>query len=496
MTWNCVERPCRFFFVYHALLGATHFGDWWGVPFPKWFCGFHSESIRWCWNQEELENAGQVLFEKFRSNANFGRGIRKKWVSNKEKANELFRQFEQKSVNRFSDAELVWFANQMLIPLGPTWSIGGIWDIFDLTLETLIRSELAKEIDPKTKPTEFREALGLLTAPPEESFVIAEERELNTIALRIRKNTVQSELFTLDTANIKRELILFPVLNQAIANHVQKFFWIRAGYSNGERLNPNEVIGRIKEAVQKPVPVPKPVLPQTIRSKKRQLLDQIHASDDLRLAIRIIDELGFLHDDKKLVQMPYFVYTEELLAEVSRRSSLPKPLVFWLLPSEIETVLRTKKFDSAGLKKRSKTAVLQTVSPDELLSGPAAELFEEKTMQRKSIPLHDLREVAGTGATTGTAVGKARVIVSFSELKFMQRGEILVTSMTTPDFVQAMKKAAGIVTDEGGVLCHAAIVSRELGLPCVVGTRTATKVFKTGELVEVRANHGVVRKIS
>jgi pyruvate,water dikinase len=67
--------------------------------------------------------------------------------------------------------------------------------------------------------------------------------------------------------------------------------------------------------------------------------------------------------------------------------------------------------------------------------------------------------------------------------------------MTTPDFVTAVKRAGGIVTNEGGVTCHAAIVSREFGIPCVVGTRIATRVIKTGDFVEVDGNHGVVRKL-
>ncbi|MBU1031264.1 MAG: hypothetical protein KKB65_08575, partial [Nanoarchaeota archaeon] len=74
-------------------------------------------------------------------------------------------------------------------------------------------------------------------------------------------------------------------------------------------------------------------------------------------------------------------------------------------------------------------------------------------------------------------------------------GEIIFTGMSTPDFVPLIKKAAAIVTDEGGVLCHAAIISRELKKPCIVGTKIATQVFKDGDLVEVDANKGVVKKL-
>jgi pyruvate,water dikinase len=77
----------------------------------------------------------------------------------------------------------------------------------------------------------------------------------------------------------------------------------------------------------------------------------------------------------------------------------------------------------------------------------------------------------------------------------MQEGDILVANATDPNVLPAMKKAAAIVTNTGGITCHAAIVSRELNIPCVVGTRIATKVFHDGELVEVRAHHGLVRKM-
>ncbi|MBI5635932.1 phosphoenolpyruvate synthase, partial [Candidatus Micrarchaeota archaeon] len=100
--------------------------------------------------------------------------------------------------------------------------------------------------------------------------------------------------------------------------------------------------------------------------------------------------------------------------------------------------------------------------------------------------------VRGLGAAPGQACGVARVILDLKDLYQLKKGEILVTAMTTPDFVSAMKRAAAIVTDEGGSTCHAAIVSRELGIPCVVGTQGATGIIKTGQLITVDANTGCV----
>ena len=98
----------------------------------------------------------------------------------------------------------------------------------------------------------------------------------------------------------------------------------------------------------------------------------------------------------------------------------------------------------------------------------------------------------GLGAAPGIGKGKVRLLASAKELDRMQKGEVLVTDMTTPDFVPAMKKATAIVTNSGGMTCHAAIVSREMGIPCIVGTKNATAVLKEGQFITVDASRGIV----
>jgi len=98
----------------------------------------------------------------------------------------------------------------------------------------------------------------------------------------------------------------------------------------------------------------------------------------------------------------------------------------------------------------------------------------------------------GLGASPGMAAGTVKIINSTDELDKVQQGDILVTVMTTPDMVPAMKRANGIITDEGGVTCHAAIVSRELGIPCVVGTGDATSIIPENSQVTLDGNKGIV----
>jgi len=118
------------------------------------------------------------------------------------------------------------------------------------------------------------------------------------------------------------------------------------------------------------------------------------------------------------------------------------------------------------------------------------ESFEKS---KKEISTEGLKIVLkGEPASPGTATGKVKILKSAKEINKLDEGEILVTDMTTPDFVPAMKKAAAIVTNQGGQTSHAAIVSRELGIPCVVGTETATTDLKSGQVMTVNGKEGSV----
>ena len=111
---------------------------------------------------------------------------------------------------------------------------------------------------------------------------------------------------------------------------------------------------------------------------------------------------------------------------------------------------------------------------------------EEAVLEKGQIILH------GDTAASGIYSGKVKIILSPEELNKISAGDILVAPMTTPDWVPAMQKAGAIITDEGGLTCHAAIVSREMGTPCIVGTEQGTKILKDGQLITVDASKGVV----
>jgi pyruvate,water dikinase len=118
---------------------------------------------------------------------------------------------------------------------------------------------------------------------------------------------------------------------------------------------------------------------------------------------------------------------------------------------------------------------------------------EVKAEERKKFMEKDIL-VKGNGVSPGQASGKVKIILNAKDISNFHEGEILVTEMTTPDWVPAMKIAAAVITNLGGKTCHAAIVSRELGVPCIVGTENATKVLKDGDVVTVDGQRGLVFK--
>lgn len=106
------------------------------------------------------------------------------------------------------------------------------------------------------------------------------------------------------------------------------------------------------------------------------------------------------------------------------------------------------------------------------------------------------KEIKGTTAYPGKVTGRVKIITLVDEASKIQEGEILVASMTDPRYVPILKKVKAVITDEGGITCHAAIVSRELKIPCIIGTKIATRILKDGDLVEVDAHKGIVKILS
>ncbi|HCU70492.1 MAG TPA: hypothetical protein DIC35_01910, partial [Candidatus Moranbacteria bacterium] len=182
-------------------------------------------------------------------------------------------------------------------------------------------------------------------------------------------------------------------------------------------------------------------------------------------------------------------FSDNSFAEyVSNEYGLPLNIIGAMRKNELKSAMAGKMIvTEAELRKRlGGCVIMQENNKWNLHTGEKFIYWRNKLRNMSD-------EVSGDVAFPGIAKGKVVIHMSWTGITEIEDGDVLVTSMTNPQMIPMLKKASAIVTDEGGITCHAAIISRELKKPCIVGTKNATQVLKNGDMVEVDAENGVVR---
>lgn len=179
----------------------------------------------------------------------------------------------------------------------------------------------------------------------------------------------------------------------------------------------------------------------------------------------------------------YFYYIRKnLLGEIARRTGLKDETLALYKFDEICSLFKGERLNKRELNKRKSGDVLIfTDGGVKTYFGANSYLLLKKLLPECSVE----GAVYGEVACAGEVTGKVKVVSSFADAEDMRDGQILVTSMTTPDITLALEKAAGIITDEGGITCHAAIIAREYAVPCLVGTKVATRILRDGMTVRL-----------
>ena len=232
-------------------------------------------------------------------------------------------------------------------------------------------------------------------------------------------------------------------------------------------------------------------------TKQEALIKANFLPDNLVKFGEILSKIAETRLRMRFVWMPAIYFLELFLIELKRRYNIPKTTIRKYDTDEFNELIRVGQIvDKAILKERS-MGFAKVLSGGEIktLAGDEAVSFIVNINKVDE----KIKEIKGTIASKGFAKGKV-IILSYTKssehaekIKNMTDGDILVSEMTRPNIIVACEKAGAIVTDEGGITCHAAIVSRELKKPCIIGTKIATKILKDGDVIEVDANVGVVR---
>lgn len=319
--------------------------------------------------------------------------------------------------------------------------------------------------------------LEVLAAPAKYSFFQEEEIQLLLLAARTPKHKI----------------------SEALTAHAQKYAWVLNSYG-GDRIlsskyfydklraltrhqTPQQAIAKIKQNLQKQ------------HERKRTLVRQLKLN---RRIVWIATQLAyaiFWQDHRKsyIWQMQHI--SDPILHEIARRRGWQFQELLSCWPEEIirlaagQSVVKRKT-----LRRFSDYATV-------IVGGRRREYYGADARQLRRVyqsTAKKANELKGlvVSRSTKPVRGVVKIIKNpFKDGKKMKKDDILVAGMTSPEFVILMKKAAAIVTDQGGMTSHAAVVSRELGIPCIVGTKYATSAFKDGDKVEVDANEGIVRKL-
>lgn len=317
------------------------------------------------------------------------------------------------------------------------------------------------------------------------------EKETNLLMLPTELDIANKEL--LDW----QELVKKPYSKENLLNHTSKYPWIVLKHFSlkemletlTQRYNFDKKQGIFQDIIKEK---------EELKKKQVALLSKY---PQIKETVSLLQRLSLSRMEVKSCWAGIDFYIIGILEEISKRyKEKTENLIKHYRIEEIESLtLNRIKIPAKDLEKRKKcTVVLWKDNKVQFIYGDEAEKIAKSEL-KELYEVEIKKEIKGIPANHGIAKGIARILEANNfeqtrELrKTFKKGEILITQMTQPTVIDIAAKAAALVTDEGGMLSHAAIISRELKIPCVVGTHTATSNFKDGDLIEVDANKGIVK---
>jgi phosphoenolpyruvate synthase/pyruvate phosphate dikinase len=316
------------------------------------------------------------------------------------------------------------------------------------------------------------EIVSIITAPTHPSFINEYEWEIRELSV-ILKSHNQKEL------------------DSKISNIIKKYFWLRTNYYNHDILDKEYILSEAGKMISKSDDLS---FYNNNKDKKLEIINKLGLSQSFKNLVKVVESLTYIQDKRKecVLRNNYVLF--DLLKEVRSRNNddIDITRYFTLNHEEIFDLLEEKKIDWKIVEKRYKEGFL-VMYHDGIADYVYKEDIEKLKLNKIIIKNNATFDFKGAIAFKGKVVGKVRILRTINDIQNFIDGDILVANQTTPEFVPAMKKAKAIITDQGGITSHAAIIARELKVPCIIGTKIATRVLKDGDIVEVDANAGIVK---
>lgn len=475
-----VERESDFWKNYMMISSAGDTRKAFGFTVPERLTTRRGMTFTHWLNPRAVWKYSLQIEKKLKANSKFLVKIDKVFAKSRQILLAVNKQLERTKLRRLSDKKLLMFYRRFCD------AYKGLYPAFHLavyidSIEAKAKRWLLQALKKRGQEKKFDDYFLKLSAPQKPSLLQQEELSLARIALKIKRGHLnQRQIQKLLTTHIKKYAGL-PVVNDESRPWAGIYFEQRL--KRLLRKSTSELTGDFNQ----------------LRSYATQVIKEQEVLFGELRAAAIIEKFFYLIGLSiwiRLASRNTFALahhsSKELFTEIGHRCGLAAAEIKWLTPAEVDTLILHKKSpNDALLAARKKVAVLLFGKGFyRIFVGQKAEEFINKELGSEVLPTA-VDTLKGAIAFAGIAKGRAKIILSQKDIIKMQEGDILVARMTTPEIVPAVRQAAAIVTDEGGITCHAAIVSRELKIPCVVGTRFATKVLTDGDVIEVHAREGI-----
>lgn len=447
---------------------------------------FEDHKVDWYIDHVDIKRITHNYLRQAKSGSNIGYKIIQKWKNDEIAFDKCIEQFPNKFED-YSNHNLKILYHKLTYLYIKALSSAPLIDGFALGTDEIVQKEVNKILDERHILKGAGNIFSVLTAPVHQSFINQAELSLLNISLKIG---------SLKLLNLK---VKEAAINKMLIKHQQQYFWIKNNYHDYYILSVTDFIEEIKTILLSRVDIKKEINRlkniTLINSRlKEKLLIKLKPNKYLKNLLEISEQFTYWQDERKKRTMQFTHAASILIKEIGERYGYSLKMMRYLTRVEVNKIMAGKKISFLELNARSKKMIIyQKGSHYEILSGKKAEKIIDKIF--KNTDHSSIQDFRGLTASTGKVRGRAKIVTSVKDVDKVEEGDILVAVMTRPDYIMGIKKAAAIVTDEGGITCHAAIISRELGIPCIIGTKIGTKILKDGDLVEVNANHGWVRKI-
>lgn len=435
---------------------------------------FFKNGDLWMFNIEgEMEKAGEELLERdIRDKTTLSLILKRIDVLSKELI-EKSNNFKKIDVTRVNNVDLAKMFEDLITTHNLLWVMGQAINLLEQN-SSFATSRLKKLLLADGVPEEkIINILNVLTTPSDYSYSQKEEQDILALA--------------------KKE-----VTPESLRAHWQKYAWLGYNWSGpayDEKYFKERIDALKKDRDKKKFEQTEIEYRLNTEHKKGALIDQFNLTEETVRMGEIIEKIIYLKAFRVDASWFFYWIIEPLFHKIARQCFLSFEQVQFLKPQEIIALLEGGSIDENILNQRRKMFAIsfRNGQIEECVGEVAEKLFEAIQKKLSSSDQITMVELKGEVGCPGIASGMVKIINIPEDIPKMKKGDILVSHTTNPRLVPAMKLAAAVVADIGGVTSHAAIISRELGIPCVIGTKKATRVLKDGMRVEVNANNGIIK---